>query len=152
MHYICSLESVVPSKERRMQKNSDLSPVEKSEFRTLIGQLSWVATNSRPDIAYDVCELSTLLNEANVGDFMRLNKVISRVKNETVILQYPSLQNIDNCMFECFSDASFANLSNSGSQGGFIIFLKDENNARCPIFWKLGRYVESSSLQLQLKL
>ena len=37
---------------------------------------------------------------------------------------------------ECYSDASFANLGDCGSQGGFVIFLPDENGHRCPIMWK----------------
>ncbi|KAK3886296.1 hypothetical protein Pcinc_009540 [Petrolisthes cinctipes] len=32
--------------------------------------------------------------------------------------------------------ASFANLVGNGSQGGFVIFLRDVSEARCPIFWQ----------------
>ena len=56
---------------------------------------------------------------------------------------------IEECSIECFSDASFANLAGSGSQGGFIIFLRvrDETGERCPVYWqtkKIRRVVKST--------
>ena len=48
---------------------------------------------------------------------------------------------------ECFTDASFRNLPNEESQGGLIIFLRDETGKRCPIFWqsrKIDRVVNST--------
>ena len=43
---------------RSMAKSSELSDSQRKEFRSLIGQLSWIATQMRPDIVFDVCELS----------------------------------------------------------------------------------------------
>ena len=57
------------------------------------------------------------------------------------------LQTISHCSLECYSDASFANLPGSGSQGGLIIFLQDSTGARCPIVWqsrKIRRVVKST--------
>ena len=47
----------------------------------------------------------------------------------------------------CFSDASFANLPDNGSQGAHIIFLMGDNDKHTPIVWKstkLKRVVRSS--------
>ena len=46
-----------------------------------MGQLNWIATQTRPDIAFDVCALSSACNRAPVGDVRLLNKMISRVRN-----------------------------------------------------------------------
>ena len=46
-----------------------------------------------------------------------------------------------------FCDASFANLSNSGSQGAFIILLVDKNGRYIPLAWqsrKVRRVVKST--------
>ena len=46
-----------------------------------------------------------------------------------------------------FSDASFGNVKNGGSQGGFIIFLSDETNSVTPLSWsskRLKRVVRST--------
>ena len=46
------------------------------------------------------------------------------------------MSSLDKCYLECYTDAAFANLPNSGSQGGLIIFLKDDTGQRCPIYWQ----------------
>ena len=145
--YARSLKPVTISRQRMNDKYSDLSENEKADYRALVGQLNWIATQTRPDIAYDVCELSVSLNKANVNDLIRLNKVILRVTTDNMRLYYPKMQSLRSCTLECFSDASFANLPDCKSQGGFVIFLKDANSVRCPIFWKsrkIRRVVKST--------
>ncbi|KAG0724834.1 Retrovirus-related Pol polyprotein from transposon RE1 [Chionoecetes opilio] len=141
--YGASLNPVALSKRRALEKTSDLSEREKTEYRGLVGQLNWMATHTRPDIAFDVCELSVSIPKATVSDILRLNKVIERVKTDNVGLFIPRIRPLD----ECYSDASFANLQGYGSQGGFIIFLCDTNNVRGPIYWqsrKVRRVVNST--------
>ncbi|CAL4089682.1 unnamed protein product, partial [Meganyctiphanes norvegica] len=56
--YASSLVPVTISSARNMQRKSQLSESEKTAYRALVGQLNWMATHTRPDIAYDTCELS----------------------------------------------------------------------------------------------
>ena len=41
--------------------------------------------------------------------------------------------NLDHLSFKAYTDASFNNLSNGGSQGGQNVFLCDESNNSCPL-------------------
>ena len=41
-----------------------------------------MSTHTRPDIAYDTCELSTAYKQATVSDLVKLNKLLERVKKE----------------------------------------------------------------------
>ncbi|KAK3896091.1 hypothetical protein Pcinc_000222 [Petrolisthes cinctipes] len=128
-------------------KASELSETERAEYRALVGQLNWIATHSWPDIAFDVCALSVACNQSTVADLLQLNKVISRVKTDNVRLYMPRMDKIADCHIECFSDASFANLPDSVSQGGVVIFIRDSNGRRCPVFWqsrKIRRVVKST--------
>ena len=60
-------------------------------------------------------------------------------------LAFPKLEG--EVFLDCYSDASFANLPDGGSQGGFIIFLSDSSHNRCPVLWqsrKVRRVVKST--------
>ena len=41
------------------QKDKQLNKTENKAYRTLTGQLSWVAQNTRPDLSYDARDLTT---------------------------------------------------------------------------------------------
>ena len=145
--YASSLTPIGISRQRANLKSSELSSTEKAAYRALIGQLNWIATQTRPDIAFDVCDLSSVCSRATVADLLQLNKVIARVKTDNVKVYMPPLNRIGNCHIECFSDASFANLPDSGSQAGMVIFIGDDAGRRCPIFWhsrRIKRVVKST--------
>ena len=52
-----------------------------------------------------------------------MNKVIRKLKNERVSLKFVDLGDLKQCQVLCFSDASYRNLPDEGSQGDYIIFL-----------------------------
>ena len=110
------------SQERKITKNIDLMDNEKGEYRSLVGQLSWVATKKRPDIAIEVCEIIGVYNSATVGDFISLNKTVNHLISDCMKLRFPQLSVINSCCLECYNDRSFANLSGGGLQGGLIVF------------------------------
>ena len=86
-----------------------------------------------PDLTYhnyyDVCDLSSSYKQATVSDLLRLNKVIDLLSKNVLMLRFPRLQQIDRCQIGMFSDASFANLPDGGTQGAIIVFLKDEKRS-----------------------
>ena len=145
--YVDSLEAIGLTQARASRRLDKLGKRELHDFRALVGQLNWLGTQTRPDISFDVCELSTVLNAATVDDALRVNKVVKKVKQRRVTLQFQPLDCADGFTIECYGDASFGNLSNGGSQGGFVIFLVDSHGAKCPLAWqskKVRRVVKSS--------
>ena len=145
--YTESVEAICISKARNNNRNSELNEKEKGEYRALIGQLNWVAMQTRPDIAFDVGDHSTKIKNATVADICSLNKIVNRLKNDQYSIHYPVMPDLRSCFIEVYSDASFANLDDGSSQGGMLISLSDQQGARCPIYWesrKIRRVVKST--------
>ena len=145
--YIAGLGSIPINKRRASEKSEKLDEKEKKEYRALVGQLNWISTHTRPDIAFETCVLSSSFYEAKVADLIRLNKLVERVQRDNINIYFPRLDNIREVTLECYTDASLQNLTNSNSQGGLIIFLKDNAGKKCPLFWrskKLERKVKST--------
>ena len=118
----------------QMQSNSDdsysdapLNAEQKRNLKSIAGQLLWISSHSRPDISYDVCEVSTSVKDATEREIFTVNKIIRKLKSDEVKILYPQIGNIDSAELVVFTDASYRNLKDNGSQGGHIIFLKGAN-------------------------
>ena len=145
--YASSIKKIPISRARLNNKNSELNKKEKGQYRAHVGQLNWLATQTRPDIAFDTCFLSGSYTNATVGDLLKVNKLIDRVKHQCVKVAFPSMRKIEECHLLCYADASFANLPGEGSQGGMLVLLRDEDGNQCPIHWqtrKIRRVVKST--------
>ena len=68
--YIDKVSQIPLSRSRAAQKHESLDKKEHEELHSLIGQLNWVASHSRPDIAYDVCEISASIKHATKTSFL----------------------------------------------------------------------------------
>ena len=79
-------------------------------IRKAQGQLSWLATQTRPDISFDSFQLSTLLNRATPKDIKICNKIVKKVKQQNVVLKFTRLGNIEDLHLEMFADASLGNI------------------------------------------
>lgn len=116
------------------------------DYRSLVGSLNWIATITRPDIAFSVCSASTKVNSPTQGDVQEVNKILKYLKYHESILKIPSFDSLVKISLLVYSDASLANLPSGHSQGAYIIFFTDGYHA-CPISWsshKLKRIVTSS--------
>ena len=144
--YMCQhkyIEAIAPielENHRNVLKNEYLVPSEKRQYRGLIGQLNWVSGMSRPDIAFEVCQLSTSLSSPKIKDVLRANKVVRYLKGMKTRIKVPDLGKLEKCAIWSFSDASYANLPDGGSQGGFIVFLVNMTTFNVtPIIWKSNK-------------
>ena len=131
--------------DRTRDINSPLNDDEIAVVRTKLGQLSWAARQTRPDIAFEVCEMSGKIKIMTIQDLKRLNKIIRQTHNIDVKLKYKDVGN--EMAIYVFSDASFGNLNNGGSQGGHVICISGTKNLTNIISWKsskLRRVVKST--------
>ena len=64
---------------------------EKEMIRTAVGQLTWLAGISRPEISFHVCVAACVSSSATVTDALHLNKVIKRIQSSASFITFPSL-------------------------------------------------------------
>jgi len=137
--YIKNLQPILIDPSRALQRDALLTECETDNLRSKIGQLLWVARQSRPDIMFDTCVLAANLKHATVQTMHEANKVVRKLKSEHVTLKFHNLGKEDSLKLVVFSDASMGNLPDGGTQGGHLIVLMGEKGRFSPICWKSKR-------------
>ena len=107
---------------------------QKSILQTKILQLLWACKETRPGISFDTSTLASSLNNATVSEIKLCNKIISKIKNNKITLKYKKL--VNNLKLFVYTDASFGNLKDGGSQGAYLVFLLDESDICNLITWQ----------------
>ena len=63
--YINESKVVEISQEKQKNKFAQLKKDETRQLRGLAGQLNWIARQTRPDMAYNACEVSVSIKKCN---------------------------------------------------------------------------------------
>ena len=135
--YANEIEEIEIAASRKTEANQPINEDEKSALRSVIGQLNWLATQTRPDLSYDVCDLATSLKQGTVELITKANRIIRKAKSQDVHLHFPKMD-LDNLSVTCFADASYGNLKDGGSQGGMFIEVRSGVHT-CPVEWQSKR-------------
>ena len=99
---------------------------ETTQLRSVVGSLSWIARQGRPDLLYRVSRLQANTKDSSVHWLKEANKVLELALEgmEDVKLRFPfHLMNWDSIGILSVSDASFANEAGRKSQQGHCHFL-----------------------------
>ena len=147
-HYINQIDSSLLSTQISLNKQRGLDKAEFDSLRSLVGQLCWVGNQSRPDICFQVCQLSVNLKSPSESDIALAKKCLIKLKSNDVKLKFNNVGGLKDCELLVFTDASFANLMDCGSQAGLMIFLRGSNGNVSPLYWrskKIQRVVKSTS-------
>ncbi len=142
--YIDGLEPI--PMESKTAYDSELNKTQKRLLRGAVGQLNWVAFQTRPDMAFDACNTAVSLKNATMRDIQIANKSIKKAKTNEVSIHFRDIGVVQDAQIVCFCDASFRNLKGESSQGGHIIFIKS-NKTFSPVTWqskKIKRIVKST--------
>ena len=149
-HYIDRIELIDLSQFAGMRNDDTFDESGQALFRSKFGSLNWLAVQTRPDIAYEVMELSTCLKAAAVRNLKEVKKCIKMVKSDKVNMVHPKLGHVAGWKIRDWKmgDGVHANLPDKvSSSGGHIVFLVDENGSSCPLIWasnKIQKIVRSS--------
>ena len=146
-HYIDEVEEIMLFDKRNRNSDESLSTEESGKLKKVAGQLSWVASQTRPDLSFDALELNITKNKLTVEQVSRANKAIRMLKRSKTVLVYPRLGSFNQFQLKVFSDASWGNLPDKVSSArGHLVFLSVGENV-CPLSWisnKVRRKVSST--------
>jgi len=139
---------LTPAAAQVLNKDLDGKPRKKEwAYRTAVGMLSYLQTNSRPDISMAVHQTARFCNNPMLSHeqaISRIGRYLRHTRNRGIIFKPDKKKGL-----ECFVDADFAggwnqndpdDASNLMSRTGFVI-----KYANCPIYW-------SSKLQTEIAL
>ena len=143
--YVNELSEIQIPMGRKSSINSDVTEKERDDLRSLIGKLSWVAQQTRPDISFSVSQLGSNIKEAKVKHLLEANKVVRRCKAHNIHMFFPRLD-LDQMIIRCYGDASYNKHKDGGSQGGIFIELVS-NEKTAPVMWysrRIRRVVRST--------
>ena len=122
--YIKSLQPIPLDPTRATAPSTE---IKLDMLKSKIGQILWVARQSRPDIMCDTYILASNTKYATVQTLHCANKLIRKLKSEEVILRFQYFG--ENCSLKLFvfSDSSMGNLADGGTQGGHFFMLIGED-------------------------
>ena len=155
--FINTMRNIPITLKRRSNKYEQLKNEEFAQLRSCIGQANWVASQTRPDICFDVLQLSVGINkQSEVSQIIQANKTVKKIKLDDSKIIYPRLGIYEDLKLIVFTDASHANLPDSASSaGGHVVFLVGLQNQFCMITWssnKIKRAVKSTTAAESLTL
>ena len=122
---------------RHGNKNDKLTKEEFKKYRGLTGQISWAAHCSRPDVNFDVRDLSTRNKSATLGDVKQANKVLKKLQSQNVEIKHKQLGNWRELKIVAFTDSSYRNAEEATkSLGGRFVGLVNKHGDCNPLVWK----------------
>ena len=124
--------------ERKCEPSEYMTEDEVSQCRGALGKLNWLATQTRPDLSFQVSELTSALSNRKVEVIHGINRAIRKAKRESSQLTIPRMSNFQRCKLVTYSDASFANIEGTKSQGGYITYVSD-GECSFPLAWQSQR-------------
>ena len=130
-NYIDSLQLITT--DHSSDQDRPLSSSERDVLRSKVGQLLWVSNQTCPDVSFDVAQIAINLKNATVKDVIAVNKTIKKLKNDTYDISFQPLK--DPVRIIVYTDASFGNHTDGGSQGAYLIFLVDDDNKCNLVSW-----------------
>lgn len=133
---------IKPMEAARMRESdAPLTEEETTELRRMTGTLNWTVRATRPDLTFEMLDLSTRFKIGTVKDLKRARTVLSKLKQDPSSIKFPKLGNLEKCKIVCFTDASLGSLNEKiDSTAGYVIFLTDERFRKCCVLdWQANK-------------
>ena len=133
--YIKNIKEVfIPSRSNSCR----VTEFERKEIRRVVGELLWVSIMTRPDLAFEVNQLSSNISDASIRELKDARRLVDKAKLEPLALNFSRIGNFENLRIKLYADASYNNQDNKvRSTEGRVLLLEDDKSTKASIFaWK----------------
>lgn len=127
-------EVSVPPKSNSTRVNEE----ERKLIRKVVGEMLWVSLMTRPDLAFEVNRLSSVIVNATIKDLKDAKRLVDKAKMEPITLNFTKLGPKETLKIRIYCDASFNNQEQKlRSTEGRVILLENEKSDKSNVFsWK----------------
>ena len=85
------IQKIEIDRKRAKLREERATESEKTDFRSVVGSLQWLETQSRPDLSFEVNQLQKRINDLRVNDLVRANKAVKEVCSNRMELTFRNL-------------------------------------------------------------
>ena len=156
--YCMKMKTIELTRERRRERNADLTEKERSQLRGVAGALNWITTATRPDMAAATASVQQKITSAKVGDIAQANQAVAEArdhKHVTIVVQPIPMLDLSILVT---ADASWTSENDLKSQGAYMICAttKDVEKGHAvtvsPLKWKSQKQERAVSSTLAAEL
>ena len=146
-NFLRSIEEMDKLPQNKYTKQEELDEELQSKYRGAVGAINWLATNTRPDVSFEVMALSCKFGKVTLQDFNRIARLQTKVKEQPLSLIYRRLGDPEQLTVVVYGDAAHASLHDGvSSVRGKLVLLVGEDGKCSPLAWgsnKMTRVVRS---------
>ena len=138
--YVQNLE-IFDLDPERLKMNTNMHQHEETYLRKYCGSLNWAVGTTRPDLSFQMINLSTNFKGGKISALKQAHSVMKQLKKKPAYIRISNLDNFADCELWCYSDAAHRNLNNNtDSAGGYILFVVNIKNGNCaPLEWRSNK-------------
>ena len=126
---------------RLKEKEQEMNQNELSMLRQMVGSLNWAVRATRPDLCFEMIDLSTKFKGGLVKDLCQARKILTNLQRNMASIRLSNVKNLADCQIWCYSDSAFRNINEKqDSAGGYVILLVNSKTGKCaPLDWRANK-------------
>ena len=137
--YIKNIAEVfLPAGWKNLNTTDAVNESERKTIRKVVGELLWVSLMTRPDLSFEVNQLSANIANATLKDLKEAQRLVEKAKKNTVTLNFTQIGPRKDLKIRLFTDASFNNQEEKlRSTEGRVLLLENNQTRKSNLFsWK----------------
>ena len=91
---ITTLKPKYISKERKRDRSSKLDQNQLDSLRTVICQSGWITGQTRLELAFEICMISSNCKNTTANEIIQANKILEKARRENVFIKIDLKGNI----------------------------------------------------------